>query len=150
MYRSKQEIKRIYAIAFLVGGLFLICSLMLFRHATGQIEQASIPHLYETTTQLRILLQRQLANNFQTLNSLAITVSYMPQQKALPLLKEINNNNNFIRICIVNSSGRAEVTDAHGTVHLNIDLSGEHFFHSAFSGHPSLSPPRKNIRGPGR
>lgn len=64
MYRSKQQIKRIYAIAFIVGGLFLVCSLMPLRHATRQIEQVNIIHLYETTTQLRILLQRQLAQNF--------------------------------------------------------------------------------------
>ncbi len=71
MYRSKQQIKRIYAIAFLVGGFFLVCSLMLLRHATRQIEQVNIIHLYETTTQLRVLLQRQLAQNFQTLHGLA-------------------------------------------------------------------------------
>ncbi|MBB5142531.1 sensor domain-containing diguanylate cyclase [Desulfovibrio intestinalis] len=150
MYRSKRQIKRIYAIAFLVGGLFLVCSLMLLRYATGQVEQVSIVHLYETTTQLRVLLQRQLTQNFQTLNSLAITVGYMPQQKTLPLLKEINSNSDFIRIGIANSSGKAEVADAHGTVYHDVDLSSENFFRRALAGHPALSPPRRNPRGPGR
>ena len=150
MYRSKKQIKRIYAIAFLVSGLFLVCSLVLLRNATGKIEQASITHCYETTTQLRILLQRQLANKFQALNSLAITIGYMPQQKALPLLKEINNNNEFVLIGIVNASGKAEMADAHGAATVNLDLSHESFFHNALAGRPSLSPPRPNLQGPGR
>ena len=51
MYRSQQQTKKIYAIAFLVSGIFLVCSLILLRNATWQIEQTSILHLYETTSQ---------------------------------------------------------------------------------------------------
>lgn len=149
MYRSKQQIKRIYAIAFLVGGLFLVCSLMLLRHATRQIEQVNIIHLYETTTQLRILLQRQLAQNFQTLHGLATTVSYMPQQKTLPLHKEIMNNNNFTHIGLIAPSGRGDVADAQGVVDHDVDFSEEDAFRTALAGGTALSPPRKNPYGPG-
>ncbi len=134
MYRSKQQIKRIYAIAFIVGGLFLVCSLMLLRHATRQIEQINIIHLYETTTQLRILLQRQLAQNFQTLHGLATTVSYMSQHKTLPLHKEIRNNSNFTHIGLIAPSGRGDMADAQGIVARNVDFSEEDSFRAARAG----------------
>ena len=144
MYRSKQQIKRIYAIAFLVGGVFLVCSLMLLRHATRQIEQVNIIHLYETTTQLRILLQRQLAQNFQTLHGLATTISYMPQQKTLPLHKEISNNTNFTHIGFIASSGRGDVADAKGVIAHDVDFSEEDSFRTALAGGTAISPPRNN------
>ena len=144
MYRSKQQIKRIYAIAFIVGGLFLVCSLMLLRHATRQIEQVNIIHLYETTTQLRILLQRQLAQNFQTLHGLATTVSYMSQQKTLPLHKEIRNNSNFTHIGLIAPSGLGDMADAQGIVARNVDFSEEDSFRAALAGGAALSPPRNN------
>ena len=149
MYRSKQQIKRIYAIAFLVGALFLVCSLMLLRHATRQIEQVNIIHLYETTTQLRVLLQRQLAQNFQTLHGLATTVSYMPQQKTLPLHKEISNNSNFIHIGLIAPSGKGDVADAQGVIAHDVDFSEEESFRTALAGGTALSPPRKNPYGTG-
>ena len=150
MYKNQQQTKKIYAIAFLVGSIFLVCSLILLRNATWQIEQTSILHLYETTSQLRGLLQRKLTQGFQSLHGLSTAVMYMPQQKTSALFKELNSNRSFIRIGMADPSGTAVMLDRSGTSHHNINFSNEDFFRNALAGRPFFSPPRKTPYGPGQ
>lgn len=150
MYRNHLQAKKIYAIAFLVGGIFLVCSLILLRNATWQIEQTSILHLYETTSELRGLLQRKLAQDFQSLQGLSTAVVYMPQQKNSAFVKELNNNKSFIRIGMADLSGAAVMLDRSGTPHHHADFSDEDFFRNALAGRPFFSPPRKDHYGSGQ
>lgn len=150
MYRSQQQTKKIYAIAFLVSGIFLVCSLILLRNATWQIEQTSILHLYETTSQLRVLLQRKLTQNFQALRGLSTAVVYMPQQETSALFKELNSNRSFIRIGMADTSGMAAMMDRSGPSPQHTDFSDEDFFRNALAGRAFFSSPRKDPHGPGQ
>lgn len=150
MYRSQQQTKTIYAIAFLVSGIFLVCSLILLRNVTWQIEQTSILHLYETTSQLRVLLQRKLTQNFQALRGLSTAVVYIPQQESSALFKELSNNAGFIRIGMADISGVTVMIDKSGTLRRQTDFSEEDFFRHALAGRVVFSPPRKDPHGPGQ
>lgn len=149
MFNNRQQIRRTYAMSFLIGGVFLACSLLLLRQVSHQSEQENALYLYDTTNQVRALLQRQITLDFQTLRGVAITLGHVPREDVYPILKEVNDNNEFIRMGLAAPDGRVDMLDINGSVHRNMDLSGEAFFQAALKGQAALSTPRKDRFGPG-
>ena len=98
MFSSTEQIKRTYAMGFLIGGIFLVCGLILLRQVSLQNERENALYLHDTVNQLRTLFQRQIALDFQTLQGVAVSLGHVPEKEVLPVLKEVNDNNAFLRM----------------------------------------------------
>ena len=68
MLSSSEQLKRTYAMGLLIGGVFLVCGLLLLRQLSSQNERENALYLYDTVNQLQTLVQRQIALDFQTLD----------------------------------------------------------------------------------
>ena len=149
MLSSSEQIKRTYAMGFLIGGIFLVCGLILLRQVSLQNERENALYLYDTVNQLRTLFQRQIALDFQTLQGVAVSLGHVPEKEVLSVLKEVNDNNAFLRMGLAKPDGSVDLVDISGDLHRNVNLAGEPFFQKALAGQPALSEVRRNSLGPG-
>lgn len=149
MFSSSEQIKRTFAMGLLIGGVFLVCGLILLRQVSSQNERENALYLYDTVNQLRTLLQRQIALDFQTLHGVAISLGHVPEKEILPALKEVNDNNAFLRMGLAGRDGRVDLVDIGGELRRGVNLSGEPFFQEALAGRAALSEVRDNSFGPG-
>ena len=145
MLSSSEQIKRTYAMGFLIGGIFLVCGLILLRQVSLQNERENALYLYDTVSQLRTLFQRQIALDFQTLRGVAVSLGHVPEKEILPVLKEVNDNNAFLRMGLAKPDGSVDLVDISGDLHRNVNLADEPFFQSA----PEFPRPRRGglLRG---
>ena len=105
--------------------------------------------MYDTVSQLRTLFQRQIALDFQTLRGVAVSLGHVPEKEILPVLKEVNDNNAFLRMGLAKPDGSVDLVDISGDLHRNVNLADEPFFQKALAGEPALSGVRRNSLGPG-
>lgn len=149
MFSSSEQIKRTFAMGLLIGGVFLVRGLILLRQVSSQNERENALYLYDTVNQLRTLLQRQIALDFQTLHGVAISLGHVPEKEIFPALKEVNDNNAFLRMGLPGRDGRVDLVDIGGELRRGVDLSGEPFFQEALAGRAALSEVHDNPFGPG-
>lgn len=149
MFNGSQQIRRTYAVGVLIGAVFLACSLLLLRQISRQAERENALYLYDTVNQLRALLQRQVTMDFQTLRGVAIALAHAPRDKVMPILKEVNDNNEFIRMGLASPDGRVNLVDIDGSLHRDVDLAGEKFFQDALKGEAGISGLRDDPFGRG-
>lgn len=149
MSTGSQQIRRTYAVGVLIGAVFLACSLLLLRQIGQQTERENALYLYDTVNQLRALFQRQITMDFQTLRGVAITLAHAPRDQVMPILKEVNDNNEFIRMGLASPDGRADLADIDGSLHRDVDLAGEKFFQDALKGEAGISGLRDDPFGRG-
>ncbi|WP_297829588.1 EAL domain-containing protein [uncultured Desulfovibrio sp.] len=149
MLSSSEQLKRTYAMGLLIGGVFLVCGLLLLRQLSSQNERENALYLYDTVNQLQTLVQRQIALDFQTLYGLAVSLGHMSEKEILPTLKEVNDNNAFLRMGLAGRDGRVDLVDISGELRRGVDMSGEAFFQEALAGRAALSGVRGNPFGPG-
>lgn len=67
----------------------------------------------------------------------------------MPILKEVNDNNEFIRMGMASPEGRVNLVDIDGSMHRDVDLSGEEFFQEALQGKAVISSLREDPFGRG-
>lgn len=127
MLSSSEQLKRTYAMGLLIGGVFLVCGLLLLRQLSSQNERENALYLYDTVNQLQTLVQRQIALDFQTLYGLAVSLGHMSEKEILPTLKEVNDNNAFLRMGLAGRDGRVDLVDISGELRRGVDMSGEAF-----------------------
>ncbi len=109
MSNGSQQIRRTYAAGALIGVVFLACSLLLLRQIGQQTERENALYLYDTINQLHALFQRQITMDFQILRGVAITLAHAPRDKVMPILKEVNDNNEFMRMGLASPDGLLEL-----------------------------------------
>lgn len=149
MSNGSQQIRRTYAAGALIGVVFLACSLLLLRQIGQQTERENALYLYDTINQLHALFQRQITMDFQILRGVAITLAHAPRDKVMPILKEVNDNNEFMRMGLASPDGRVDLVDIDGSLHRDVDLAGEKFFQDALTGEAGISGLRDDPFGRG-
>lgn len=105
-------------------------------------EEQNISYFKEASQNTGNTVENLISSNMETLDGVAITIGEMnvtDLQHLLPVLKEINNRNAFYRMGFIHTSGRGDMVDIDGTIHKDVDFTGEVFYQKALEGENSIS-----------
>lgn len=136
---TQHQIKRTFVMGLLLGGIILLCGLLLIQQVLRQTERESVTYLYDALNQERMLFQRQVALGFQILQGVALSLPHLPDATIPALIKEINKHNDFIRMGVATADGKVDLADINGAEHRNIFLGDQPFFAQALAGAPAFS-----------
>lgn len=142
MKRRQKGIHSVAWVAGLVFVVFLVGSL-LFVFSTWRRNEAQIgEYLQEATSQRRLTVEQQIQGDFQVLRGVAVSLGEMDLQDRAhvnEILDIINRSNDFVRMGLMDTSGRGDLVDLSGTIHADVDLSRLTVFQQALAGGEAVS-----------
>lgn len=121
---------------------FLACSVLFIVLMMWQNRVENLDYLGDVAKRNQTTLLKQIQGDFQTLDGVAICIGEMSGNVSLdmqPILKTINDNNNFIRMGVVDLDGKTNLLDINQSVYAGFDLSRELFFQQALQGEKIVS-----------
>jgi hypothetical protein len=141
-----------YLFAAMISLIFLIFGTGFVCHMMKQNREQSIQFLYRAAEQESVTVKNQIKANWETLDGVAACLGNMEsisRDELLRILEEINRDNTFIRMGLIDREGFVDLVDMDGTVFEQIDLSQEVFFAESLEGAKSISYTRRDELGEG-
>lgn len=142
-----RKINGYYLFATITSLFFLIFGTGFVYCMMKQNRNQSIEFLYRAAEQESVTIRNQIKGNWEILDGVAACLSNMEeisQTELRYILQEINRDNTFIRMGLVDENGYTDLVDIDGIVYEQINLSGEQFFIDSMGGVRSISDTRRD------
>lgn len=120
---------------------FIASSLLFLFHMVLKSEGENIDSLFNAANQKKTSIVKQIEGDIQTLEGLAIVLGGfedVSQERLIPILREINNENAFTRMGFAGTDGDAWLVDINGELY-RASLSDMLFFQEALKGQANIS-----------
>lgn len=147
---AMKRIKLYYRIIIGCCICFLIVGVIFTVYMISDNEEKNRSYFKEVTANTGNTLMNLIDSNMEILDGVAITIGQMEivdLEHLLPVIREINDHNAFFRMGFIHSDGRGDMIDLDGTIHNNVDFSGEDFYQEAMQGSNAISTTIKDSYG---
>lgn len=120
---------------------FIASSIIFLVQMILKSQKENVAYLYDAANQTRTSIIKQIEGDWQTLEGLAVSLRdlvILDENQIMTILKDINEENAFIRMGYADVRGNARMVDMNGNVQ-EVNLSGMEFFERALQGEKSIS-----------
>lgn len=120
---------------------FIASSIIFLVQMVSKSQRENVAYLYDAANQTRTSILKQIEGDWQTLDGLAVSLRdlvIVDENQIMAILKDINQENAFIRMGYADVEGNARMVDMEGAVH-EVNLKGMEFFEAALRGEKSIS-----------
>lgn len=120
---------------------FIASSIMFLVQMILKSQRENVVYLYDAANQTRTSLMKQIEGDWQTLKGLSVSLrdlSIVDENQIMSILKDINEENAFIRMGYADVNGDTWMVDMDGNVE-RVNLGGMKFFEQALQGEKSIS-----------
>lgn len=120
---------------------FIASSLIFLVQMIHKSQMENVAYLYDAANQTNTSILKQIEGDWQTLEGLAVSLRdlvIIDENQIMSILKDINEENAFIRMGYADVNGNARMVDMDGHIH-EVNLKGMEFFENALRGEKSIS-----------
>lgn len=122
-------------VCFIASSLFFLVQMVV------KSQEETIDSLFNAANQKKTSILKQIEGDIQTLEGLAVVLGGfedVSRERLIPILREINNENAFIRMGFAGPDGEAWLVDINGDIYQS-SLEDMEFFQEALAGQANVS-----------